>query len=162
MITNDVVWKNEIYHYTWISGNNEKDFSPIKLVAAACFDKEGHLLIMSEYSRWRIPGGGPKEGESSVEALKREMFEEVNVELGEIKLMGAFKIVGPDPKSGVQYHLCYYAKISKFLPRKEDPEEGKIHEYKLINPSEVNNFVDWGVTGEAMFEDAIKTFRSGI
>lgn len=153
-IINDVIYKGKTYHYTWISSDDEKDFEPIKLVAGACFDKNGKLLIMREYGKWRIPGGKPQKGESTTDTLNREMFEEVNIKLEKVKLLGAFKIVGPEPKTDIQYHLCYYAFIIKTLTRKKDPEEGIIHEYIFINPNKVNKYIKWDLTGKAMFKKA--------
>src|SRR4051812_13764676 len=63
-------------------------------VRAAVFDTEGRvLLIRQRYARgWYFPGGGIEIGETAVDALSRELFEEARVELtGEPQLHGIFQ-----------------------------------------------------------------------
>lgn len=62
-------------------------------VRALITDGEGRvLLVRHTYQRgWYLPGGGVKRGESLVQALRRELDEEVGVEpSGELRVLGAY------------------------------------------------------------------------
>ncbi len=51
------------------------------------------------------------------------------------------------------------AEVDQVLPQTADPDKGRIHERKFVPHSQINQFVKWGNTGEAMFADAIKKFN---
>jgi len=57
---------------------------PVTLgVRAAIFDGEGRVFLVrhSYVSGWYMPGGGVDPGETAVDALRRELVEESNIEL---------------------------------------------------------------------------------
>ena len=59
---------------------------PIATVGALLYDGEGKLLIVKTHKwghRWGIPGGKIRRGESSLDALRREIREETGLEVGE-------------------------------------------------------------------------------
>jgi 8-oxo-dGTP pyrophosphatase MutT (NUDIX family) len=71
---------------------------PILMVGAAILliDRKNRLLMMkrSDSGCWGIPGGSLEPGEIVESAAKREMFEETNLEVGEMSLFGVFS--GPE------------------------------------------------------------------
>ncbi len=81
---------------------------------AAVFNKKNKLLIIKRNakeiafpSKWTIPGGKLQEGEDAKEGLKREVKEEVNLDIEIIRPMSVFNFVRPDNISvvGIIY-LC--------------------------------------------------------
>lgn len=53
----------------------------------------GHSIILIKHSYkkgWFFPGGGIKQGESLETAARREVFEELGIVLGDLKLFGAY------------------------------------------------------------------------
>ena len=63
---------------------------PIATVGALIFNAEGKVLMVRTHKwsgLWGIPGGKPKFGESSEEALRREVKEETNLEIDQIKFV---------------------------------------------------------------------------
>lgn len=76
---------------------------PILLVGAAMLvvDEQDRLLMMkrSDNQCWGIPGGAIEPGETLEIAVKRETFEETNLEISEMSLFGAF--------SGPELHYKY-------------------------------------------------------
>lgn len=61
----------------------------IEVVAAALFDSQGRILIAqrppgkSSAGRWEFPGGKREAGESLTAALRRELLEELGIEVDE-------------------------------------------------------------------------------
>ena len=69
---------------------------PRKRVAAfgLIFDRRGQVLLAEHPERgWEIPGGHVEEGESALEAAKRECLEEAGVEVEIRKFVGAFQFL---------------------------------------------------------------------
>jgi len=66
----------------------EEDHPPIATVGALIFNKAGLILIVRTHkwsNLWGIPGGKIKWGETSEDALRREIKEETNLDIEEIK-----------------------------------------------------------------------------
>ena len=59
-------------------------------------DTQNRLLMMrrSDTGSWGVPGGATEPGERVEDAAKRETFEETNLEIGEMSLVGVFS--GPE------------------------------------------------------------------
>ena len=63
---------------------------PIATVGALIFNSAGEVLMLRTHKwsgLWGIPGGKPKFGETSEEALRREVKEETNLEIEDIKFV---------------------------------------------------------------------------
>ena len=64
----------------------------IFVVAGILFDHDKSILLAQRSAeksfplQWEFPGGKIEEGENSKEALKRELFEELNIKIDKIKL----------------------------------------------------------------------------
>ena len=63
---------------------------PLPTVGALIFDAEGRVLMIRTHkwsNLWGIPGGKIKFGEASIDALRREIREETNLEVRDIKFV---------------------------------------------------------------------------
>ena len=63
---------------------------PIATVGGLIFDNAGRVLMIRTHkwsNLWGIPGGKIKWGEPSVAALRRELKEETNLEIGDIRFV---------------------------------------------------------------------------
>ena len=64
----------------------------IFVVAGILIDQDKSILLAQRSAeksfplQWEFPGGKIEEGENSESALKRELFEELNIEAGKMKL----------------------------------------------------------------------------
>jgi ADP-ribose pyrophosphatase YjhB (NUDIX family) len=75
---------------------------------AVVFDDQGRILLLEHVfrpdSRWGIPGGFLAKGEQPEAGLRRELLEEVNLEVTDVKLFLARTL--PRPRQVEIYFLC--------------------------------------------------------
>lgn len=88
------IYKDTEVTNTWIRTSEIEKYSPITQVCGVIFDGDGNILISIESrdGSWIIPGGHPEKRESIEETLKRELLEEVDVEIEDIKPLGVQKV----------------------------------------------------------------------
>ena len=154
-----IVLKGRKYQLTWIRTDSLKGYFPITQVYGVCFDKYGNILIARskpDDSRWQISGGTPEEGESTEQTLKRELLEEVDIEVEDIRILGVQKVEELGELIKTYYQVRCVCKIQKLLPLTPDPADNVLWERKLVPAKNISQFVRWGKTGEAMFKDAIE------
>jgi len=63
---------------------------PEPTVGALIFDREGNVFLMRSHKwrhKWVLPGGHIELGERMEEALRREVKEETNLDIGEIEFL---------------------------------------------------------------------------
>ncbi len=151
---------------TWIKTDNLENYSPITQVYGIVFNDKNEVIICRESNSgsWIIPGGHPEEGESIEQTLKRELQEEVDVEIEDIKPLGVQKVTFPDDVNSDKaiYQVRCIAKLKKLNSQTPDPANGNTWERKFIPASEITNYVKWGKTGEVMFKDAVEVYSSGL
>lgn len=155
--TSTFEWKGVTVTKTWIKTEKIEDYSPVSQVYGIIFNDKDEILICrsSETADWQIPGGHPEDGETFEETLDREVLEEVDVELENIRPLGVFKVEFSDGDN-ITYQSRFVAELKELLPQTLDPANNSVWERKFVPASEVTNYVKWGTTGEAMFRDAIK------
>lgn len=92
-------------------------------VGAAIFNTEGKLFITqrgakakNEKGKWEIPGGSVEFGETFEQAIKREIKEELGIEIIVLELLGVCDHIIPDEK---QHWVSptYICKITKGIPK---------------------------------------------
>lgn len=117
--------------------NKPEDFSP-KLKVVSCFVRKDDKFLMllrqghkPEGNKWGVPAGKIDKGESSVDTIVREVFEETGLE---IKKFGYFKkLFVRYPDMDFIYHM-FYADLEKDCEIKLRSEEHK--DYKWVTPEE--------------------------
>ena len=88
--------------------------------------KEGKILLVKRANepnkgRWSVPGGLVRKGESLVDALKREIREELNVDIDVGDVACVTDEIFYDDKGGVAYH---YVVIDFFAEIRGNPKPG--------------------------------------
>lgn len=126
------------YLLKWVEG----DVLPpagITQVSGYIINNAGKLLIVKDNKHWTIPGGKPKEGESTLGTLERETFEEAYVTVSNPFLIGHVIVVDVE-RNTTNYQLRYFAKIDK-----EMPFEGvnETIERKFISFNEIKKYITW-------------------
>lgn len=147
--------------FIWMNGGKLEDYSPITQCYGIVINNKNEILICrgSDSHGWTIPGGTPEVGESYFETLKRELIEEVDLEVLESKVLGVQKAfeVGREDEAVCQARFL----VTKFnlLPQTPDPDGGDVWERKFVPAEEITDYIKWGETGAAMFKDAIELSR---
>jgi 8-oxo-dGTP diphosphatase len=98
-------------------------------VGALIFNDEGSLLLTlrgkqakNEVGKWEIPGGAVEFGETIQEALKREIKEELGIEIEVVEMLQICDHIIPDE----QQHWVsptYICQITKGEPKILEPEK---------------------------------------
>lgn len=110
-------------------------------VGAAIIDKQGRILIAkrgkkakNERGKWEIPGGSVEFGETFENAIRREIKEELGIEIKIIELLGIFDHIIPEEN---QHWVSptFICKIVKGKPKILEPE--KCDEIGWFNLKEV-------------------------
>lgn len=93
-----------------------------------CRDPAGRLLATRPSAgtglpgRWRIPGGGVRQGEDPADTVVREFAEETGLVVRVVELVGVTADVGPDPRTGRSRHtdrIVYRVAVRDGTPRVE-------------------------------------------
>jgi 8-oxo-dGTP diphosphatase len=123
--------------------------------ATVVLDDSGRvLLVKHSYGElnWELPGGAGETGESAEETARREMLEEVGVELETMRLAGVYW----DPQVDA-HHFAFRAR-TRGTPRVADPRE--ITEIGWFDPSDLprphSDFT------ERRIADAVSGARVGV
>jgi ADP-ribose pyrophosphatase YjhB (NUDIX family) len=142
--------------FIWHKSNSFLSLKPITQVYCVCFDDLGNVLIKREPGKlWNLPGGTIEYNETPVQTLERELEEEVDVVVGDNKMIGYYKVVSNKPTI---YQLRFAAMIHKLNTQTKDPDIDLINERKLVKP---NKFFDYVKIEDyrPMLSEAIKWFE---
>ena len=155
--------------FTWYPGDDIKQYEPFNQVYGVVFDTDGRMLIQRRETRpWCLAGGTVEEGENAEQTLRRELTEEADVTIKNPILLGGQRVQfpgghNPSPTKRFVgddfYQLRYYCEVDEILPQTPDPDHGIINERLFVSSSEINNYLDWGATGQAIFDRAIALFH---
>jgi 8-oxo-dGTP diphosphatase len=122
---------------------------PIEFITAAfALAFEGDRLLVAHLANrgWDIPGGHLEPGETPVEAMRREVYEETRVRLDSIELIGHQKMIIRAPKPAeyrypypIGYQVFYWGQVAlfdSFVETKETLGRG------LFSPGEARD-IEW-------------------
>ena len=144
----------------WYETDDFLNMKDVKQCYGICFDKDGKMLIVNNKEKWFLPGGTPEKGETFEETLIREIDEEADVEIDNIKPLGYNKIEEiKNGKKSVFYQLRFVARVSKIKKQTIDPATNTIFKRKFINPGDFLKYCLWGRPGEEMIKKALLVNR---
>ncbi len=92
--------------------------APLVGVAAAVFDEQGRVLLVQRArpprtGQWGLPGGLIDLGERLQDAVRREVYEECQVEIQVGDVVAVFEPIHRDAEGGIEYHyvvIDYWAR----------------------------------------------------
>ena len=116
---------------------------PIVGVGAVIFINESVLLTRRGNDpgkgKWSLPGGAVELGEGLLEALERELWEELSIKIEIGGLVGVFDRIIHDRKNQVQYHYVlvdYWGWITKGHPK----PASDVSEIQLVSLEKLEEF----------------------
>lgn len=161
--TNKAKFADKEYLFTWMEGEPYEKLFPITQAYGLVFNEKGEILICTtdpKEKRWGLPGGTPEDYDKSlVDTLKRELMEEVDVTVKNIKYIGVQKgeVVGK-PET-IVYQTRFFAVLDELHDQTPDPDYDVMFIRKFVKPSEVNKYLNWGSTGQAVVDAAVKEWN---
>lgn len=119
-----------------------KKKSILTSVVAVIMDDEEKVLLTRRavepfYNQWVMPGGKIDLGESLIRALKREVFEEVGIDVHVEGLIDAYESINSGG-SARHFIILYYK--SKPLSKNMVINNDEVFEAKWVHKSEVFNY----------------------
>ncbi len=147
----EMKWKNDIYALELYNSINFSGLKSVTQVQAVCFTDDNDVVLYQHSDNYLgLPGGTPEEGESFEETLKRELYEEISVEVLDFGPIGYIKVYKKDRPEKFDFQLRYWAKV-KLLEETPDPDNKAIG--RVLTP--INKAVEklnWGKRGELLIE----------
>jgi len=100
---------------------------------------------------WSIPGGGLEPGETLLEAIAREVREEVGLELRNLVMIAAVELIRLDPDGRVRYHYLLADATADATAEAADPcqltpDPAEISEAGWFDPDRLDGFSLWEET----------------
>jgi len=148
---------------TWeMEWSDNTDFEKLKNVIGVqgfVFDDSGRFCIikLSCKERWLITGGKPeKEDKTFEDTLIREVDEEADLNIKDLKRVGYIASYKKDNPEKKEYSLRYIAKVDKIKPQTPDPAYDEVTERKFIFPEEFEKYCGWGENGEFQLKKVLK------
>lgn len=126
------------------------------------FNDEGKFCIikLSCKEEWSITGGKPeKEDKTFEDTLIREVDEEADLDIKDIKRVGSVASYKKDNPEKKEYSLRYVARVKKIKPQTKDPAYNEIPERKFIFPEEFNKYCGWGENGDFQVRKALEKLK---
>jgi len=160
--SNNYTFDGKTYTLTWIKTDDIEKYYPITQVYGVIFNDHNEIIVCKQTSKhsWHLPGGHIKEREGYEEALKRELLEEVDVRIKEIKPIGVQKVTMLDnPNFIPEYQLRCIAVVKELLPQTIDPDSQTQWERTFIPVEKIKDYIKWNVSGDAMLDDAVEIYN---
>lgn len=137
--------------YTWIKENAPNNLK-IRQVYGIIFSQDGKVLLRMEENKYKLTGGKPEKEETFEETLKRECFEEINIEIEEVYYLGYLLVEEEKVLPYAQVRMI--AKIKNIGESRPDLENGKLYKRFLANVENVKKYLNYEEAGNKMIEDA--------
>ncbi|MCR4284999.1 MAG: NUDIX hydrolase [archaeon] len=156
----EIEHEDDILDAEWINSNKVPKLIGRVHIHAFVFNNKGEILLVHFPNKniWQLPGGKLEEGETIEECLRREVDEEADIDIKELKFYGYLKAKGR--KSGIiDYGLRYITKVKKIKEQTPDPCEKIMLTRKFVKPNEFIKYTKWGENGELQLKKALKVFK---
>lgn len=119
-----------------------KDEGLFKLRVCGIIRKGDKVLIEKDSNSqlWSYPGGRVKLGESTIEAVKRELKEELGIEIEVVKKLACIQLFSKLPNNAIFHEIGFYYQVNNLQPLpcqdfdiEEEIDKGKQkHNFKWI------------------------------
>ena len=115
------------------------------------------ILKFKDKDHWSPVGGGPEKGETFEQTFRRETREEADLEIKDIRRLGAIKIIPQHDPEDMHHQVRFVARVKKINKQTVDPAKGEIPKRKFIEPGEFNKYCQWQSNGQFQIGKALET-----
>lgn len=154
-----IEWEGEFYDCEWIEEENFESYSPIRNVHGFVFDDKDRVCIarVGKKDHWSDLGGGiEKEDKTFEDTFIREVNEEADLDLKDLKRLAVIKVTPRHDKKNVFYALRFVARVKKIKKQTIDPAEGTINERKFIDPKDFRKYTNWEESADLQIKRAME------
>ena len=114
---------------------------PMIGVGALIF-REGRMLLVKRSKEpgkglWSIPGGRLELGETIVEAVKREVFEECGVQIDIVRILEVMDNIQRDNDGRIRYHFILIDMLANYISG-EPEAQSDADECRWVTPEELD------------------------
>ncbi|MDR0533410.1 MAG: NUDIX domain-containing protein [Verrucomicrobiales bacterium] len=135
----DLLFKDLLGLKNYLEHHREPETStPVATVGALIVNPEGKLLMIRTYkwsNLWGIPGGKIKGGETSLDAIRREVLEETGLAIGDIKF-----VMVQDCIHSKEFYKPAHFLLLNYLAKTDGNHEvilnDEADEYRWLSPEE--------------------------
>lgn len=139
---------------TWEKGNVPAGME-VRQVYGVFFDKQGRVLLRIEKGKYKLTGGKPEKNDSDYYAtLRRELREEANCTVGDLRMVGYQKV---DEEDGTPAYaqIRMTGIIHEIGEASPDPDRpGWVYGRVLVSPLKAAVLLNWGQVGINQIYDA--------
>lgn len=110
---------------------------------------------------WEIPGGGASAGETSLDAVRREVYEETGIDLEGLEPLSVYSYKNPDPDGGDNYfcdifHFRIDFEIDDVKIQPEEVSDYRLSDFlEMKKLSEKDGFLHFNRVTEALEAEAV-------
>ncbi len=133
-------------------------------VLGVIMNREGKFLITRRAADkawaagwWEVSGGGVMAGETSAEAVKREVLEETGLDVSEADGGYVFSYRRDNPEEGDNYFVDVYRFVLDFDETMVHPQESETDGFMMAGTEEIKKYGDQGIF---LHYDSIKSVFS--
>lgn len=94
---------------------------------------------------WEVPGGGVRAGESSMEAVKREILEETGIDVTGADGGYAFTYKRVNPEEKNNYFVDVYKFVLNFQEEDVKTQEEEVSGYAIVSLEEIQEYAGQGI-----------------
>ncbi len=159
LYTEKTEWKGKPFITELYECDDIKGLKPTTQVSAVCFLDLNTIVFSKKFDgSLTIPGGGVDEGETLEEAVAREMIEEAQLELIELKFIGYEYIINVEEPKKNAYFIRSVAKV-KLIDRPIVDPCGKSINRVIIDTLKASEALNWGERGRLLIELGRKNIK---
>ncbi|MGC9309620.1 MAG: NUDIX hydrolase [Candidatus Nanoarchaeia archaeon] len=155
-------WEGEIYDCEWIDDIAFENLNKVLGVHGFIFDENNNVCVLkfSSKEHWSPVGGGVENEDESYEAtLIREIKEEADLEVKDIKRLGGIKIIPRNNPEGKHHQVRYVARVKQINKQTIDPDAKEIPKRLFVKPEQFHKYTGWGENDKLQIERALKRLK---
>jgi len=154
-----IKWHGNFYDCEWSDDSNFEKLNRVLGVHGFVFNENNEICLVkySKDKHWAPLGGGcEKEDKTFEDTFIREVKEEADLDLEEIKRVGSIHIIPRHNPKDEHYQLRFAARIKKINEQTTDPAKGEISQRIFVNKRDFCKFTGWEKDADMQINKALK------